>query len=563
MRLPTSLGSLSQLIQLGLLLIGASNNGIDAALNGATLKRYELMSGMGLYPDGSAKDPAKTNAADLTPVKAPLPVQAEWVTLPIDHSGKFPGTYQNRFWVDDGLYKHGSPIFVLDVGEADASPYADYYLRDKTSFFHQMVAEYNGMGIVWEHRYYGASLPFNVSQNTPATEFKYLTIEQALADIPTFAWQFKRPKITNATITPAGTPWIMVGGSYSGIRSAFTREKYPETIFASYAASAPVQASVNMSFYYEPIYEGMVANGWGNCTNDIRTAVRAIDAIEARGNAKEISNLYQQFLGPGGANFTKEAFADDLVSIFGMWQSYGVEGQDGWSVRAFCDALSIDPATNKASPAGGWAAIKGVNYTLSRWANFTMANNLGGQGDPEGADPYPDGISWTWQYCTQWGFLQSANVGVHQLGSKYDSLSHVLSFCETQFPDGRASGLLPSIPRVNHTNSVFGGWHMRPSNVFWTGGEFDPWRTLSPLSSEPFSPLAVPSHTVPMCGNSSSSAPVSQDIFGYLLKDAEHCFDYYSDFPEGIAARALFNQALPEWLKCWTRSQKPKTFYPF
>lgn len=62
---------------------------------------------------------------------------------------------------------------------------------------------------------------------------KYLTTEQALADIPYFAANFSRLNHPDFDLTPRGTPWIMIGGSYPGIRAAITRNKYPDTIFAA------------------------------------------------------------------------------------------------------------------------------------------------------------------------------------------------------------------------------------------------------------------------------------------------------------------------------------------
>jgi Serine carboxypeptidase S28 len=212
---------------------------------------------------------------------------------------------------------------------------------------------------------------------------------------------------------------VFIGGSYPGMRAAFTRQYYPGTIFASYASSAPVQAAVDMSFYFEPIWQGMRTLGWTNCTEDIHAAVLAMDALME--NEAESFKLKERFLGPGAGNNTNAGFADALSAIFFLWQSYGVEGgREG--LRSFCDHLSRDPATNKTSDAQGWAAVKGANFTIDRWStwplfpavvnenlfthcqdsvkpkNGTMAINCNLQ------ERFPDAsaISWTWQYCSQW-----------------------------------------------------------------------------------------------------------------------------------------------------------------
>lgn len=74
--------------------------------------------------------------------------------IPIDHEDESVGTYQNRYWVSEHYYRPGGPIFVYDVGEASAENSAMAYLAaNKTTFFSEILEEFNGMGIVWEHRF--------------------------------------------------------------------------------------------------------------------------------------------------------------------------------------------------------------------------------------------------------------------------------------------------------------------------------------------------------------------------------------------------------------------------
>jgi hypothetical protein len=550
------------------------------ALSGAKLRHNDMMASMNMMPDGTPMEMPdmddflqrnglsrrqSTNATQKLE-----DIQNEYVTLPIDHFGGEEGTFNNRFWVAESGYKPGGPVFVYDVGEANASSNAIHLqrLRNQTSFFKQIVDHFNGIGIVWEHRFYGNSSPYNISLKTPATELEYLTTEQALADVPTFAWGFKRSKFPDIDLTPAGTPWVFIGGSYPGMRAAFLRKFYPGTIYASYSSSAPVQAAIDMSFYFDPVWRGMRAEGWTNCTNDIKAAILHVDNVMA--NPTKSYKLKEQFLGRGAGNNTNAGFADALSTIFFLWQSYGVDG-GSQGLRSFCNWISRDTATNTTSPAEGWAASKGVNYTISRWASWpafpaTVNDNLfthcEGPNPRRNASaplkepncnleerfPEPASISWTWQYCTQWGFFQSANLGEHQLVSKYNSLKHQRDICHRQFPDGLDSGLLPEWPNVKATNDRFGGWGIRPSNTYWTGGEYDPWRSLSPLSNEWFAPNFEVIQDIPDCGHRSRE---DSELFGYLVPDGQHAFDFRTTFNASVPARALFTNALEKWLKCW------------
>lgn len=147
------------------------------------------------------------------------------------------------------------------------------------------------------------------------------------------------------------------------------------------------------------------------------------------------------------------------------------------------------------------------------------------------------------------GYFQSANLGPTQLVSKYNSLAHQRDICHRQFPTAPKS-LLPDWPNTAATNRVFGGWDLRPSQVYWSGGEFDPWRTLSPLSSEPEAPQPDAFQKPPQCGQGQDV----DDIFGYVIKGAQHCYDFRTTFEGGAVSRKYFSDALTKWLGCF----KPK-----
>jgi len=392
---------------------------------------------------------------------------------------------------------------------------------------------------------------------------QYLTAQQALADVPYFAKQFSRPSFSNINLTPSGTPWIFVGGSYPGMRAAFMRELYPETIFASWSASAPVEARVDMGVYFEQVYRGLQHYGWGNCTKNIQGAVKYIDGEMAKGGAQNAA-IKNFMFGPGGADNSNEGVADTMSYIFYSFQSYGVEGSLG-SLRSFCDWVSSDGEGNTA-PAEGWEATKGIQWLAERWAtwpewtdvvnNYTPTNCAGHNGTATAdtkcqldlAFPDPGSVSWTWQYCTTWGFFQSSNFGPNRIGSRYNTLKHQQDICYRQFPTGLASGLLPAVPETHKINRLTGGWRGRPTRTMLNGGEFDPWRTLSILSNEDFAPKnVVVSQDIPECDAKGDK----NKIFGYLLPDAEHCFDMRKTFPGSAAPRALFKAALTKWLPCF------------
>ncbi|QGA21468.1 hypothetical protein EYB26_009179 [Talaromyces marneffei] len=573
-------------------------------VNTPTARDLHLAAALGLSADSVILNPvafrklADTSYSDTVP--------AEYADIPIDHDNHTIGTYKNRYWVTTKYYKPGGPVFLYDVGESSAYNSAQHMLGE-AAFFKEFLEEFGGLGIVWEHRYYGESLPMGpINADTPAENFKYLTHTQAIADIPYFAQDFSRPELPSQDLSPKGTPWIMIGGSYSGMRAAFTRDEYPQSIYAAYASSAPVQARADMSAYFEQVYRGMVSNGYHGCAQDLHAAMSYVDSQLALDGIPS-DDVKKLFLGEGGEINSNGDFTAALAYIYGTFQSYGMGGGE-LGLGSLCDWIEAVPRAIPASPTArptatatkrdadkpisrilgrrapntpekranepseptptpwtGWAPFIGsraVAERLASWPQLILLINsyAGTECDVQVGSDYcdlggrltdPASIAWTWQYCSQWGFFQSDNITpnpTHGLLSTYQSLAYNQEICHRQFPRAAEAGFLPGAPATEATNDDTGGWLIRPSNTYWSGGEFDPWRTLSPLSTENFAPDFVTfSSNIPQCNRETAT----REIFGYVMQNAMHCFDFNIQFEEGKVSRNLFKSALNEWLPCW------------
>lgn len=503
------------------------------------------------------------------------PLLDQWVSLPLDHSGEDERMFDNRYWISTSDYEGaGHPIFIYDNGEG-----AGYGGILEDTWFQAMVQKFGGIGISWEHRYYGESVPVRIDNETDPEDMKFLTVEQALADVAAFASNFSHPDYADIDLTPTSTPWIFVGGSYPGIRAALMRQLYPDIIFASYASSAPVEARVNMSSYYDPIWEGMISYGYGGCVRDVQAAIHHIDdLLETKEGAAKVKKL---FLGRNAEKNTNGDFARALSIIWNSWQNYGATSY----IDTFCTYLETRNTTNGttlyADADEGWAPTMGAAWVVKHWAEWPYfaplasydcegnaniitaapsANSSSSDDENDDDDgpacqltqvtDDPDSISWTWQYCTQWGYLMPANVGPRQIVSKFDTLDFEMSVCRAQFPN--AGDLIPEWPDVESLNALTDGWNMRPSNTFWTGGEFDPWRTLSPLADEgEDAPMPYLTQDAPECGVSTTV----DEIFGYILPNAQHCYDLDDNLP-AYKAQKYFTDALTKWLKCFDGGQQ-------
>lgn len=134
------------------------------AMNNAILRKLNDLAEQGLDADGNALQ-SSSSSEEMTLFSTPSktfvqepPIPSEYVKLPLNHFSKskdwgYDGVFYNRFWVRESAYKRGGPVFVYDVGEADASGNAQFRLTGEGSFFRELVDEFGGVGVVWEHRF--------------------------------------------------------------------------------------------------------------------------------------------------------------------------------------------------------------------------------------------------------------------------------------------------------------------------------------------------------------------------------------------------------------------------
>ncbi|CDO68396.1 hypothetical protein BN946_scf184815.g43 [Trametes cinnabarina] len=493
--------------------------------------------------------------------------------MPLDHFGKRKDTFKNRYWVNDTYYKTGGPVFLFDSGEQNAEPLLPYYLQEYhgLSATMRLAQRYNGVAILWEHRYYGDSLPF--PENTTADQWQFLTTEQALEDVVYFANRFSlsadgaqasadSADFSNA-LHPSRTPWIWLGGSYPGVRGALLRVRNPDTIFAVWASSAPVHAQVDMAAYYKAAERSLTRN----CSADWVAVTRYVDNTLQNGTAEEVADLKYRLLSARSevskeraANASDVSAAGVLMDPLSFYQYYGFDA----SVLPFCNVLETRNSTITPFETG-LASNLGIDVALDAFLTAIQEVNYDAiPGNPD--DPVQD-RSWMWQYCSEYGFYQRGDPNnPWSIETSFRSLELFQAECNSAFPRG-----LPPSPAVQNVNK-YGGWNMTPSNVLFTNGEFDPWRTMGLASIESNSPMRTPSVAIPRC----NVAPEFPSFFGLthanmvhvsdlrvlLTPDANHTdfktVGFYSPVSQEpfYSGLGLFGLALDEWLPCFGQNSE-------
>ncbi|KAJ7695072.1 serine carboxypeptidase S28-domain-containing protein [Mycena rosella] len=504
-----------------------------------------------------------------------------FIEMPLDHfNASNKETFPNRYWVNSTYYEAGGPVFLFDSGEQNAEPLLPYYLQEYhgLSAVMQLAKRYRGIAFLWEHRFYGDSLPFPVNENTTADQWQYLNTEQALEDVVFFADSFPTTAINSSSIDPtllaihpSSVPWVFLGGSYPGVRGALLRQRNPSTIFASWASSAPVQAQVDMASYYKAAERSLTRN----CSADWVAVTKFVDDTLNDSNETLIIDVKFDLLkarlsGPGGntsaadgltrqrANATSNVDAASiLMDPLDFYQYYGFQD----SLLPFCNLLETQNST--AEPLeGGIAAALGIDSAFN--AFLVAIGELDYDSIPGNPDDPVQDRSWMRQYCSEYGFYQRGDPeNPLSIETSFLSLELFQQQCNETFPD------LPPSPQVQLVNK-YGGWNMTPSNILFTNGEFDPWRTMGLASIESNSPQRKPTASVPPC-----NSPAPGDLFFgmtydrmvhvtdmrvLLIPDSNHSdfktVGFYSPVSQEpfYTGLGLFQLALDEWLPCFQSS---------
>lgn len=452
-----------------------------------------------------------------------------------------------------------------------------------------LARRFNGIALIFEHRFYGdpkiGSFPFAMNSSGMAdagyAAYKYLNTEQALQDAVYFAHHFEAPGLEPywSLLNPSYTPWIWLGGSYPGIRGAHMRVRNPETFFATWASSAPTEAAVDMWTYYAQAERSMTRN----CSADYTHVTNYVDMVLTNGTLAEQNELktalYTAVLSSKGGqapDFVNITLAESLGNSdvasyltlpLSFYQYYGFEA----SVQPFCDIMetfndTLTRTTDNRGTAAAVASESGIAIThniTAAWHAFLVGiAEIDYNSVPYNDDPIQD-YSWMWQYCSEYGYYQRGNPdNPHTIESRFISIDSFQASCNNTFPSG-----LPPSPNIEAANK-YGGWHINPSNIMFSSGEYDPWRALSPASIEIGSPNRTTTQTIPAC----NVAPANDSIFGIIYRDMVHVSDMrallnMSDsnhqnfstvgFSSPISTEpfyagvSLFQSALEVWLPCF------------
>ncbi|KAK7955184.1 hypothetical protein PG988_015878 [Apiospora saccharicola] len=422
-------------------------------------------------------------------------------SVPIDHfhndtfyEPHSDGSYNMRYWFDAQYYKTGGPVIVLCAGETSGEDRLPFLEKGIVA---QLAQATNGIGVILEHRYYGESWPVP-DLRTP--NMRFLTTDQAMADTAYFAQHVKFAGLENLDLTSATTAYIAYGGSYAGAFVAFLRKLYPEVFWGAISSSGVTEAIWDYWKYYEAarIYAPT------GCAETTQKLTNVVDNILIGMKGSETVTQLKEAFGLPGVTVDGD-FASAISQGITALQSYNWDPKESSDeFFKYCSNMTSDevlyPSTEplrervgELLEAGGWAnESKTLTNRMLNYIGYVRDTQVASckhddqnqcfgtaSGDDLGDDYAAFDLSqewrsWPWQYCTQWGYIQTGNTpeGILPVISRTNDLAFGSAICEKAF------GLTK--PADVDCINKYGGFGISYPRLAIVDGEWDPWRAATP-----------------------------------------------------------------------------------
>jgi pimeloyl-ACP methyl ester carboxylesterase len=409
-------------------------------------------------------------------------------SAPIDHfNNSTESTFKQRYFVDDSYFKGGdSPVFFEIGGEGTLGGPPGGFIAD-------LAKEHGALLVALEHRFYGESIP---NGNSKTENLKYLTVEQALADLNAFTNYYTKQKNLHGK-------WFVFGGSYPGALSSWYRNQYPDASVGSLSSSGVVNPIVD---YYQ--FDEAVSAAIGNeCGSRLKKISKAFE--------KSIENDFPAAL----KQMHCEEDMAEVDYLYMLADSWSMADQYG-KKSALCSAIMAAPEDADIHTLTQTFA----DFSLSYWGEgFCSAGfyNTKALADPARWDT--NSRSWRWQTCYQVAWFNTAPAQ-GSIRSQRVNLDYHLKQCEHIFGYKMSPATQPLIKK-------YGGDMPHPvHNVFYSDFSDDPWRT----ASVQYPPAIDQPYHLAMCD------------------DCGHCADFHapanSDPPQLTQGRKEFAKYVKKWL---------------
>ncbi|EFN80400.1 putative serine protease K12H4.7 [Harpegnathos saltator] len=435
-----------------------------------------------------------------------------WITQPLDHfNPRENRTWSMRYYENSALLRANGPILITIGGEWTIST---GFLQG--GLMYEIASVHGGMMYYTEHRFYGKSRP---TKDTSASNLRYLSVDQALADLANFIETKKKEKNLE------NSPVIVFGGSYAGNMATWARLKYPHLIQGALASSAPIYAKADFYEYYEVVTRSLGRHS-AQCVADVKTAFESVEELLAAQGGPEKLKVYFDLCNVPDVKSPSDlgSLMNSLAEVFAEIVQYDKVENGRTKIAALCAEMT---ATHLGSPLQRLARVIANSDPGSACFDMSYKNVIKKYRDISWDSPAAASAmrQWYHQTCTEYGYYQTTSSDKSIFGTLFP-LSYFTDMCIDLYGDYYNEKLLDS--RVKRTNMMYGGQRPDLTNVIFTNGDIDPWHALSVL----------------------------EDLNAYapaiLINGSSHCRDLYSDADTDVEdlkkARAKVRSIIGKWL---------------
>ena len=393
----------------------------------------------------------------------------------------------------------------------------------------EMMRSLNGVHIILEHRYYGASYP-KVLPNASIENLQYLTSQQALEDMKQFIEYIsnvlpQEPDMLstpplNLTYSMKNSIWAVGGGSYPGNLAAWMKEKHGDVISGAISYSAPILAQYDFHGLFTVLRENLKTVDVGGSDECFNFWDDALDLYATRWldpNGKIPFSLKPCEDSPRDSNTLYYTIVPMLVTLTGGQTYLDIYDGDeiGKGVRLSCR----EAKKNMDIKGGTWKALEwlsnltfhqvGANATGSCFnttLDVVVEDDLGVVTWPETPEEEKDMAArlWRYQYCHEFGYLQSFfgvdpqnEVPAWKVFTLMENMTlenYVRLTCANRLDK---SWTLNDVARgVEQTNAWYHGRQIQVANVTFVNEGLDPWSVFG------ITPSDTPWHNYCPDGNS-------------------------------------------------------------
>lgn len=359
-------------------------------------------------------------------------------------------TFPLRYAMADQYWnRKGGPIFIYTTNEGSIEDHIS-----STGLMWEWARDFKALLVFPEHRYYGRSLPFGKDSFKAAEMTAYLTTEQALADYVDLVMWLKK------NIKGAGNSRVAAfGGHHAAMLATWFRIKYPHTVSAALASSAPFKMfsqTTKCDTYYKAV-TAIYKQTSKLCPNQVKRLWPILDGLGSTDEGRH--KLGQKFhlcrrLSSSHFPAFRNWIRDSLIGVALVNYPYRSGQVPPHPVKVLCNRLRKSERNNSRLIDMAVEAIGFFRNATGKAACYAVPATA-------------DNSAWLFQQCTEFA--------LPLCGDGIVDMFYPTEWDNDKF-DHKCRLLFGVKPKVDRLVRAMGGANLcGTSKVFFTNGDLDPW----------------------------------------------------------------------------------------